>query len=151
MFTARVAVTAAVTVTAAPVPVNIYLKSTPLEKNTRVKRSFPRAKSRVAAELQGEGLRASLVVCFFGVCFFGRRQHFVWAVIFIPMPLPKQVLQTSHCTHSFQENVLQTLVGVGMGMNVTAHCSNTHIYIYIYIYIYEAGTLWCPRFWHILC
>ena len=25
------------------------------------------------------------------------------------------------------------------------------IYIYIYIYIYEAGSLWCPRFWHILC
>ena len=26
-----------------------------------------------------------------------------------------------------------------------------YIYIYIYIYFCEAGTLWCPRFWHILC
>ena len=26
-----------------------------------------------------------------------------------------------------------------------------HVYIYIYIYIYEAGTLWCPDCWHILC
>ena len=26
-----------------------------------------------------------------------------------------------------------------------------YIYIYIYIYIYEKGSLWCPRFWHILC
>ena len=24
-----------------------------------------------------------------------------WAVIFIPMPLPNQVLQTSYCTHLF--------------------------------------------------
>ena len=41
-------------------------------------------------------------------------------MIFIPMPLPKKVLQTSYCTHLFSENVIQTLLGMGMGMNVTA-------------------------------
>ena len=45
----------------------------------------------------------------------------LWAVIFIPIPLPIQVLQTSYCTHLLFKDVLQTGLGMGMGMNGTAH------------------------------
>ena len=44
-----------------------------------------------------------------------------WAVIFIPIPLPRQVLQTSYCTHLLSKDSIQTVFGVGMGMNGTAH------------------------------
>ena len=39
-----------------------------------------------------------------------------WAVIFMPITLPKRVLQTSYCTHFFCGHVLQTVLGMGMGM-----------------------------------
>ena len=42
------------------------------------------------------------------------------AVIFIPIPLPKRVLQTSYCTHFFYRNALQAVLCPGMGMNVAA-------------------------------
>ena len=44
----------------------------------------------------------------------------VWAVTFVPTPLPNKVLQTTYCTHSLQDHVLQTLLGMGIGTNVTA-------------------------------
>ena len=40
---------------------------------------------------------------------------------FIPIHLPKRVLQTSDCIHFFCGNVLQSVLGVGMGRNFTAH------------------------------
>ena len=35
--------------------------------------------------------------------------------------------------------------------NLICHmsCVNIHIYIYIYVFL-QAGSLWCPYFWHIL-
>ena len=48
-----------------------------------------------------------------------------WAVIFIPIPLPDKVQQTSSCTMLLYRLVLQTVLGMGMGMNVTAH-THTH-------------------------
>ena len=39
----------------------------------------------------------------------------------ISIPLPKQVLQTSHCNHVLYGNVIQTVFGMGTSMNVTAH------------------------------
>ena len=44
------------------------------------------------------------------------------AVIFIPIPLPEQVLQTFYCTQLFYRIVILTISGMGMGMNVTAQC-----------------------------
>ena len=38
----------------------------------------------------------------------------------IPIPLPREALQTSYCTRSLLTNVLQTGMGMGMGMNGTA-------------------------------
>ena len=42
------------------------------------------------------------------------------SVIFIPIPLPKRVLQTFDCTRFFCGGVLQTVLGMGMGIDVTA-------------------------------
>ena len=49
----------------------------------------------------------------------------LWAVTFIPMRLPRKVIQTSYCTHLLFENVMLTGLGMdmGMGMNGTAHAS----------------------------
>ena len=47
----------------------------------------------------------------------------VWAVIFIPAPLPEKVPRTSFCTHLFCRLVLQTILGMGMDINVTAQNS----------------------------
>ena len=41
-------------------------------------------------------------------------------MIFILVPLPEEVLQTSRCAILLYEVVLQTALGTGMGMNVTA-------------------------------
>ena len=51
-----------------------------------------------------------------------RRLHHqcIWAVIFIPIPLPRKVIQTSCCTHMLLKSVIQTGLGMGMGMNRTA-------------------------------
>ena len=40
-------------------------------------------------------------------------------MIFIPIPLPKRLLQTSYSTHFFSGNVLRTFLGMGMA-NVIA-------------------------------
>ena len=42
------------------------------------------------------------------------------AVVFMPIPLPGKVPQTSCCTHLLLKDVLQTGLGMGMGMNGTA-------------------------------
>ena len=42
-------------------------------------------------------------------------------MIFIPIPLPEQVIRTSSCTISLYTPVIQTVLGLGMDMNVTAH------------------------------
>ena len=65
-----------------------------------------------------------------------------WAVTFIPIPLPRKVLQTSCCTHLSFEDVLQTGLGMDMGMNGTAPARTLrsfkgfHMCVYIYIYIH---------------
>ena len=41
-------------------------------------------------------------------------------MIFVPIPLPERVLQTSDCGNFFYADVRQTVLGMGMGMNVTA-------------------------------
>ena len=41
-------------------------------------------------------------------------------MIFVPIPLPRKVLQTSYCTHLLLTDGLQTGLGMGMGMNGTA-------------------------------
>ena len=41
--------------------------------------------------------------------------------MFIPISLPRNVLQTSYCTHLLSKDVLQTGLGMGMGMNGSAH------------------------------
>ena len=41
-------------------------------------------------------------------------------MIFIPIPLPRKVQQTSYCTHLLFSYVLQTGLCMGMGMNGTA-------------------------------
>ena len=40
--------------------------------------------------------------------------------MFILIPLPRKVTQTSYCTHLLFADVLQTGLGMGMGMNGTA-------------------------------
>ena len=40
------------------------------------------------------------------------------AMTFLPMLMPRTVIQTSYCTHLLSTNVLQTVLG--MGMNITA-------------------------------
>ena len=41
-------------------------------------------------------------------------------VMFVPIPLPEQILRVSCCTHFLYTVVLQTILGMGMDMNVTA-------------------------------
>ena len=41
-------------------------------------------------------------------------------MIFIPIPLPENIAQTSSCTILLYKFVIQTVLGMGMGMNVTA-------------------------------
>ena len=52
-----------------------------------------------------------------------RAQLCTRAVIFIPTPLPKRVLQTSCCTHFFHGDFLHTAFGMGMATNATAQYS----------------------------
>ena len=46
--------------------------------------------------------------------------HGQWAVIFIPLPLPKRIILTACCTISLYRVVLPTVLGMGMDVNVTA-------------------------------
>jgi len=44
-------------------------------------------------------------------------------VIFIPMPLANEFLQTQLCSHLLSEDVVRTHLGMGTGMNVTAQAA----------------------------
>ena len=46
-------------------------------------------------------------------------------MIFIPIPPPRKVIQTSCCTRLVLRHVLQTGLGMGMGMNGTAQDCGT--------------------------
>ena len=59
-----------------------------------------------------------MIVC---VSISTSRYYVSLAVIFIPIPLPEQVLQTSSCTILLYKFVLQTGLGMGMGTNGTAY------------------------------
>ena len=50
------------------------------------------------------------------LCEFG-----LWAVMFIPIPLPRKVPLTSYC--ALVKHIIQTGVGMGVGMNGPARCS----------------------------
>ena len=52
-----------------------------------------------------------------------------WAVIFIPIPLPEQVIQTFSCTIPLYNCATQTVLGMGMGMNVTAQWTHGQKYV----------------------
>ena len=41
-----------------------------------------------------------------------------WAVIFVPMPMPKRIIRSSLCTHLLSAILLRTSLGMGMGINV---------------------------------
>ena len=47
----------------------------------------------------------------------------VWAVTFIPMPMPKTFCTTYLYNKIVQLEVCKTCSGRGMGMNITAHCA----------------------------
>ena len=53
----------------------------------------------------------------------------VWAVTFIPMPMPKTVCRTTSCKNMLHLEVCVFLSGRDLGMNITAHgcSSSTHV------------------------
>ena len=49
-------------------------------------------------------------------------------MIFIPISLPRQVIQNSHSTHLLLKDALRTGLGMGMGRNGAAHYLRTSEY-----------------------